>query len=39
MAYNFADGGDDNQVFLMPPDPRDLAAGGAPGVGDAAGGR
>ena len=23
MAYNFAGGGDDDQVFLMPPDPRD----------------
>ena len=23
MAYNFAGGGDDDQVFLLPPDPRD----------------
>src|SRR6266487_6427062 len=23
MGYNFAGGGDDDQVFLMPPDPRD----------------
>jgi transposase len=23
MAYNFADGGDGDQVFLLPPDPRD----------------
>ena len=23
MAYNFAGGGDGDQVFLMPPDPRD----------------
>src|SRR6185437_8529832 len=23
MAYNFAGGGDDDQVFLMPPDPRE----------------
>jgi hypothetical protein len=23
MTYNFAGGGDDDQVFLMPPDPRD----------------
>ena len=23
MGYNFAGGGDDDQVFLLPPDPRD----------------
>lgn len=28
MGYNFAGGGDDDQVFLMPPDPRDWLPGG-----------
>ncbi len=28
MAYNFAGGGEDDQVFLMPPDPRDWLPAG-----------